>query len=184
MHNSKRLALLIVPCVIALYAAASFGFPFVDSCRTCHPDFQNRGPLHDMHVGSSQMTNNCGLCHTSVGDIPDINSSSDGVSCTGCHIPNGLWEHHAGASISCAPCHTSWPTPDPEDTLPPYYTRTDVNLSNPCETNTAAGGEDYSGDGQGLDNDGDDLYDAADPDCTPVAVKRSTWSEIKKLFEK
>jgi hypothetical protein len=186
MHNSKKLVLLVVPFAVALFAAQVFAYPAADGCRTCHPTFQG-GPgnaLHSMHVGSSQMTNNCQLCHTSGFDIPDINSAADGMSCAGCHITPGLWERHQASSISCAPCHQNWPTPDPEDTLPPHYTRTDVALTDPCESDAALGGEDYSGDNQGLDNDGDTLYDAADPDCETVAVEPSTWGAIKKLYKR
>jgi hypothetical protein len=182
----KNWLLLLAGLSVALVLCApqAFTFPAADGCRTCHPDYQG-GPgaaLHDMHVGTMQMTNNCQLCHTSFFDIPDINESVAGVSCVGCHLPNGLWEHHLGASISCAPCHTTWPTPDPENTLPPYYGRSDVAISDPCLVEPAAGGEDYSGDGFGLDNDGDFLYDAADPDCDPVPVEKSTWGGIKSVY--
>jgi len=183
MSSRKLLTLLLTPCVLAMFVASGFAYPAADGCRTCHPTFQGFGALHAMHVGNTQMTNNCGLCHTSVGDIPDINDSSDGVSCVGCHVPNGLWEHHQVASISCAPCHTNWSTPDPEGTLPAYYSRTDVNISDPCATATP-GGEDWDNDGEGLDNDGDDLYEAADPDCGSVSVEESTWGAIKTLFKK
>lgn len=185
MHNSKRLAFLVVPCVVTFCAALSFAFPAADGCRTCHPTFQG-GPgnaLHDLHVGSTQMTTNCMLCHTQIGDIPDINDSGESVSCTGCHKPQGLWEHHLGASITCTPCHSTWPTPDPENTLPPNYTRPDVALTDPCLVDPTMGGEDYSGDGSGLDNDGDDLYEADDPDCEPIAVEEWTWGRIKQLFK-
>lgn len=184
MRNGKWLMLLIAPCALALIVAQGLTFPAADGCRTCHPQFEGGfgSALHDMHVGATQMTSNCGLCHTVIGDIPDINESSDGVSCTGCHIPNGLWEHHAVAGISCAPCHTTWPTPDPENTLPPYYGRDDVAISEPCLADAALGGEDYSGDGEGLDNDGDDLYDLNDPDCEAVQVEVLTWGKVKTLY--
>jgi len=129
------------------------------------------------------MTNNCQLCHSSFFDAPvDINGSLAGVSCVGCHLSRGLWQRHQASGISCAPCHTGWSTPDPESTLPPYYGRTDVLLSDPCSANTAAGGEDWNGNGRGLDNDGDTAYDAADSDCTPVPVEKPTWSFIKALY--
>lgn len=47
----------------------------------------------------------------------------------------------------------------------PYYLRADLNLSDACVVAPIDGGEDYSGDGLGLDNDGDLLYDGNDPDC-------------------
>ena len=186
MINKKLLAVLVVPCFLAMVTTVGYAFPDTAGCRTCHPNFQG-GPgnaTHDLHVGTTQMTNNCQLCHSSFFDAPvDINNSLAGVSCTGCHIPNGLWEHHQVAGISCAPCHTNWPTPDPEGTLPLYYSRVDVAVSDPCETDPALGGEDWSGDGEGLDNDGDDLYEAADPDCGSVSVEQSTWGAVKQLYE-
>ena len=182
MYHGKLLLSLVTLCWLSLFSAPGFAFPSASGCASCHPSFQGRGALHDMHVGNNQMTNNCLLCHTSVGDDPDINSSAEGVSCTGCHIPDGLWSHHQVSGISCAPCHVGWPTPAPEGTLPPYYSRTDVSLSDPCAVATA-GGEDWDNDGKGLDNDGDDLYEAADPDCGNVSVEESTWSAIKRLYE-
>ena len=182
MRHSKLLPFLITLCSLCLLAAESCAFPNASGCASCHPSFQGRGAVHDMHVGNKQMTNNCGLCHTSTGDDPDINSSVDGISCTGCHLPKGLWEHHQVSSISCAPCHTGWSTPALEGTMPAYYSRTDVNIWDPCAGATP-GGEDWDNDGQGLDNDGDDLYEALDPDCGSVSVEEATWSAIKRLFE-
>jgi len=57
-----------------------------------------------------------------------------------------------------------------------------VALSDPCKTNPAEGGEDWDGDGKGLDNDGDTLYDANDTDCAPTSIEESTWSVVKALF--
>jgi hypothetical protein len=60
-------------------------------------------------------------------------------------------------------------TPVGEDVPPPYYFTPDPNHStkptDPCSPN---GEEDYAGDVEGLDNDGDNAYDeAADGDCAP-----------------
>lgn len=150
------------------------------SCYNCHNGFRNEGPLHDLHVGSSQMTGTCTRCHTSVGDIPKTWTSGSGDGCRGCHGRNngpgftwsaGLRLHHANAGAPadingqyCVDCHTNDPVPDPENTLPPYYGQPDVNISDPC-VSTGAGGEDFNNDGVGLDNDGDLLYDENDSDC-------------------
>lgn len=184
MRNGKWYVYLIAVGCIALFTAQGSAFPLADGCRTCHPTFQGGfgNQLHDMHL-EMLPGNNCGLCHTNVPDIPDVNESSDGISCIGCHVSPGLWEHHLNEGISCAPCHTTWPTPDPESTLPPNYTRADVSLTNPCETDRANGGEDYSGDGEGLDNDGDLLYDFDDPDCT-VQISIMTWGQVKAIYRK
>lgn len=152
------------------------------SCADCHNGFVGRGPLHGLHVGSQNMTGTCLLCHTSVGDIPRTwtSGAAGGQGCRGCHGRDdgsalgwgaGLRAHHlaAGAPADkngqfCADCHTNDATPEGENVLPLYYSRVDVNVKDPC-VSTDAGGEDYSGDGQGLDNDGDLAYDESDTDC-------------------
>ena len=65
--------------------------------------------------------------------------------------------------------------------MPPYYGRSDVNITGPCLVSSESGGEDWNGDGLGLDNDGDLLYENADPDCgTPV--ESATWGQIRALY--
>jgi hypothetical protein len=59
----------------------------------------------------------------------------------------------------------------------------DVNVSDPCATDPAAGGEDWDGDTKGLDNDGDLDYDQDDADCLSAPVRPSTWSRIKGLYQ-
>jgi hypothetical protein len=152
------------------------------NCSQCHPSFVNRGALHDMHVGNQNMTGTCKLCHTGTGDIPSTWTSGvvGGEGCRGCHgVDNGttfgwgagLRLHHLSANAPpdangdiCSDCHTSDPAPSPEDTLPVYYSRGDVNVNLPCDS-MAENGEDWDGDSQGLDNDGDLAYDEADTDC-------------------
>jgi hypothetical protein len=131
----------------------------------------------------------CSVCHGG-GFYPVSTSDSDGVggqfgmSCLGCHgrfetalgsvEASGLRQHHYNEGVTfCAGCHPldSDPaayTPEGEDILPPNY---DVNLAvvaltDPC--NPGGVGEDFAGDSAGLDNDGDLLFDEADPDCVPV----------------
>jgi hypothetical protein len=185
---SRRYGLLISVVLIAVAFCAVQALAYSDTggCRSCHPNFQG-GPgnaTHDLHVGATQMTNTCTLCHSSLFNAPvDINNSTDGVSCVGCHIPEGLWEHHQAAGASGCSCHQNWPTPSPESTFPPYYGSANVAISNTCLTDPALGGEDYDGDGQGLDNDGDLLYDAADDDCTALPVTKTNWSLLKALYQ-
>jgi hypothetical protein len=162
------------------------------SCSSCHSGFIEEGPLHDLHVGSSQMTSNCTLCHTSIGDNPNLGSSGADPNngCNGCHTGPGLRAHHINAGapadgngFTCTSvCHSSDPTPAGEDVLPPYYSRTDVNVEDPCDGGTGGPGEDYSGDGEGLDNDGDLDYDANDQDCEGVQTKVLTWGQAKVLY--
>jgi len=183
VKNCKWLFLLIVPCVVALVASPGLAYNRAGDCDGCHQNFKGPGEaLHDMHVGASQMTNNCDLCHTNVGDDPRINSSAAGVSCVGCHIPEGLWQRHQASGQSCAPCHTNWSTPEIEPTAPPYYGRGDVALTSPCLIDKTMGGEDYSGDGKGLDNDGNTFYDALDPECILLPVEETTWGRVKSLY--
>jgi len=97
-------------------------------------------------------------------------------------------DHHTNAGapadgngLFCKDCH-----PDPvllgEDSLPPYYTRADVNVKEPCDGLTSGPGEDYAGDGTGLDNDGDLLYDTNDPDCGAVQIEIMTWGRAKTIY--
>jgi hypothetical protein len=184
--------LLTRPLPAAAYPAYRATTANTPSCYSCHSGFYNRGSLHSRHVGSTKMTNTCTLCHTSTGDIPKTYSSGTdaGHACNGCHLGPGLRLHHAAAGVPadanglvCADCHDSDPSPPtPESTTPPYYWRDDVNLTYPCVVATAEGGEDYSGDGKGLDNDGDLLYDQSDPDCNPLPTRIRTWGYVKSVY--
>ena len=51
-----------------------------------------------------------------------------------------------------------------EDVVPPYYAHAEVRPKDPCNP---SGSEEFPevADGDGLDNDGDMVYDLADPDC-------------------
>jgi thiosulfate dehydrogenase len=59
-------------------------------------------------------------------------------------------------------------TPVGESVQPPYYfTPDDVFLLKPTDSCSSFGEEDYAGIWEGLDNDGDGIYDVLDPDCAP-----------------
>lgn len=166
-------------------------------CAQCHPGFISRGTLHDMHQGNQDMTNNCQLCHTSTGDTPLTYSSgeTDGQGCRGCHgIDNGsmfswgagLRAHHINAGAppdgngqTCMDCHSD-PPPATENIAPVYYSRSDVNVKDPCDS-TTGDGEDHSGDGQGLDNDGDLVYDEADSDCSTPTEAGDSFAALPAL---
>jgi hypothetical protein len=188
MSRFKSALILLIVILTAAYVIPALAYnsyhpedPEI-GCFSCHSGFDGRGPLHDMHVGNRQMTANCQLCHVSSGDNPSTWTSGevDGQGCRGCHgVDNGttfgrgagLRLHHlnAGAPADangdfCADCHTTDPAPSPESTVPVYYSRTDVDVKLPCNS-TAADGEDWNGDGEGLDNDGDLAYDENDTDC-------------------
>jgi len=209
---SYRSTLAIPFALLLVSAPAAFAYDAyrmsgsASDCWECHPTFRSEGALHALHVGSSRMTNTCLLCHTVVEDVPRIwtSGAAGGQGCRGCHGRDngsefgwgaGLRKHHANAGAPadangqfCVDCHTADdPVPLGEDTLPAYYMRADVNVSAPCETAIAVGGEDYNGDGLGLDNDGDLVYDANDSDCgsstaADYAVAASAWGKVKALY--
>ncbi len=172
--------LLLALMLIMAISSASAYEKYRPGCYECHPGFRDIGPTHDMHVGSSQMTNNCTICHFTIGDVPKIADSGVGHGCVGCHgVDNGVadgWgaglrRHHAEAGAPadsdgdfCINCHAGDPASSPESTIPVYYLRADVLIDDPCET-VVPGGEDWDGDGLGLDNDGDLAYETSDSDC-------------------
>jgi hypothetical protein len=157
---------------------------YQDGCNDagCHGDFPSdvspkgtefpNGGKHGMHRNAGDMNTDCNLCHTSSDNRNPWIGSSDGTAnnpglgCTGCHEGTGLRLHHVNNGLGfCADCHTGDPSPPPEDTVPPYYGTADTNADNPCNS---VADENWSiGDFLGLDNDGDNLYDGDDPDCTP-----------------
>jgi len=182
-------AALLLPPTISL-GYRSYSGTGEQNCFQCHGDFRSGTPdLHDVHVGSNQMTSNCDLCHgggSSFGDVRLGSSTANpDLSCTGCHMPDGLWAKHASVTdpngLACADCHDPG-TPLPEDTLPPYYSRNDVNVKDPCRRLPANGGEDWVGDGTGLDNDGDGVYDFEDEDCAGVSNQERTWGSVKSGY--
>jgi len=99
------------------------------------------------------------------------------TSCLGCHGRDyggstgqqaaGLRAFHLSRGHDCSGCHPGDPTPLGENVDPPHYARSDINITNACSDN--------------LDNDGDGVKDAADPDCQ-VPVEPSTWGRVKALY--
>lgn len=184
-------------CALVLLGPSVFAYDrYNDGCFMCHGAFTDglspKGTVfpgdskHFMHRNSNAMNTDCNLCHTS-GDNHDpfIGSSNGtannpGVGCTGCHGRNyggnignsgiGLRAHHITSGIEvCNDCHTNDPPPLLESIFPTYYNSPDTNVNDPC--NSGSGFlENWSiGDLEGLDNDGDGLYDTDDPDCSAVA---------------
>ena len=152
--------------------------------------------LHGIHR-FNMLNGDCSTCHSSGGRSPVFLSSSvggtglDPISCAGCHgraepdaggavRSSGLRQHHFNSGVTvCNACHSDDTDPAVfttagENMLPPYYFTPDAahpnKPTNPCSPN---GEEDFAGGPTGLDNDGDTLYDQADPDCAvnqaPVA---------------
>jgi len=135
--------------------------------------------LHNTHRKPYNMGTDCNLCHFSGPSVWTYKSAGElgemGFSCSGCHghlegdTPKGygLRAHHLQAGEdSCLECHDDDGEPVPEDVLPPYYGVVKTKAAASCN-NDEATTEDWSGNGIGLDNDGDGLYDMLDSDCIP-----------------
>jgi hypothetical protein len=163
---------------------------FRDSPYISNSDGQDWGDdLHDIHR-NVMLEGDCDTCHSG-GKFPvDLDSSDGGdgllaISCVGCHGRNedigndsestgraaGLRQHHSSTGTTlCMGCHSDANsanyTPVGEDVPPSYYFTPDAahpdKPTDPCNTN---GEEDYAGIAEGLDNDGEDIYDTNDPDC-------------------
>ncbi len=185
-------AFMAVPAVLA-YSTYSPGCAachgdFRSSPYVSLADGQSWGDdLHDVHR-NTMLSGECGTCHTSGGRSPVFTYSSDGggglsgISCIGCHgraedvrgigtEGAGLRQHHYRAGVTiCFDCHDDADpaafTPVGEDVLPPFYANPGTNHPNiPTDSCNSDGSENFAGGPTGLDNDGDNAYDTADPDC-------------------
>ncbi len=158
---------------------------------SCHGDYYWTNPylstkggtwpdsLHEVHADSKYMNIACDVCHVDGTWLCTLDSSkgtanSPPYGCNGCHgrlynnqplsFSQVILHENAGVNCVTSKCHANLGSPYPETSTPPYYGNPDSNVDFPCN-NDAQTSEDWSGDGQGLDNDGDGLYDSADPDC-------------------
>jgi hypothetical protein len=168
-------------------------------CVNCHGGFTG-GPgnaLHNNHLNGLMITS-CNLCHPAGGGTRPVSTNDSGYDdtvpnggygCAGCHGGDygetnfggepkasgyGLRQHHANNGVTlCAGCHATT-TILPESSPPPYYTMMVSRLTNPCDSTQ----EDmpFDVDSIGLDNDGDGLVDALDPDCAAVTTTTTTTS--------
>ncbi|MCK5407209.1 MAG: hypothetical protein KAJ37_07135 [Candidatus Krumholzibacteria bacterium] len=176
---------LLTLSIIVLFIAAAMAYPVYQgapSCDDCHPGFLGgfSGPAHQLH---SNFATDCMLCHNAIGDNPPLSN------CAGCHVQAGLVVHHTNAGappdgngLFCATCHPGM-VPAAEPTLPPYYSLASVLVKDPCVSTPAPPGEDFDGNGSGLDNDGDLQYDELDLDCIALPVEVTTWGRIKALYK-
>ncbi len=157
-------------------------------CSTCHGGFTDKtspkgtvfpsSSKHEMHRASTSMATGCNLCHSTSDNRNPFTytstgtASTHGLGCVGCHVAAGLRAHHAANGIDvCADCHLP-ETPVPENVKPPYYGTVDTKCNHPENLVPVANtNENWSvGDFLGLDNDGNNLYDAADFACAPYQV--------------
>jgi len=165
---------------------------FQASPYTSLSDGQSWGDdLMDVH-SSVMLNGDCDTCHGSGPKFPVLLGSSQGgdgldpISCAGCHgraedgtgtgsegFGAGLRQHHWDAGVTLcgdAGCHVDANPanfmPVDEDILPPYYSDNDANHplipSDSCNPVADGSPEDYAAGPDGLDNDGDGLYDEAD----------------------
>jgi hypothetical protein len=163
--------------------------------------------LHDGHR-TFMLNGDCNACHVSAGRFPTYLGQSAGgnglspIGCVGCHgraepaaggtvTGAGLRQHHFRNGItSCgsAGCHTdadpaSFTTAN-EHTFPPFYATPDAahpnKPANPC--NNLGGSEGAVAPPNGLDNDGDLVYDGAEPDCDVTPAHTSTWGRVKTIY--
>jgi len=144
--------------------------------------------LHDIHR-NTMLNFDCKTCHTAPSFFPVFIGSSDGgtglpgIGCLGCHGREedmghdaissgraaGLNQHHHRAGVTeCAKCHTdadpaTATKPVGENVRPAYYFPEAAHPAKP--TDACSGAERFVSPIEGLDNDGDLLYDALDPDC-------------------
>ena len=179
--------------LIAAGARADMVYPrYKDGCNNCHGAFTDAtsprgtvfpsGSKHEMHRAAGAMATNCSLCHTSGPDFTnpslkfsDGTANNPGLGCIGCHGRDyggsvgvsgvGLRAHHAVNGVTiCAGCHPSDPSPLPENIAPSYYGTPDTRADDSCNSAPDLLENWSIGDTLGLDNDGDNLYDGADPD--------------------
>jgi hypothetical protein len=164
-----RNGLLAAVCLM-IGAGTAWAWGDSGNCLGCHQDFGGFGaPTHDLH---NTFVNDCLYCHTSVGDTPRTSSSGLDANngCSGCHTGGGTAQHHQTTGADGCGCHnntTSWPR-NTEDFEPPYYDTAATTLRFSCF--------------DGIDNDGDDLYDAGDDDCAGVPVEDRSWTAIKQIY--
>lgn len=148
--------------------------------------------LHNAHR-QTMLNADCNVCHVGADRFPVLLDQSNGgigfspISCIGCHgraepgaggavKGSGLRQHHDRNGVQvCRNCHTD---ANPatfstigERTAPPYYFTPDAahpdKPTDPCNGN---GSEGRVAPPLGLDNDGDNIYDGTDPDCSPAGA--------------
>jgi hypothetical protein len=183
---------LVGVALLALCTGAVAYERYDNGCDTCHGSFLNStsakpgnvwsGSKHDVHRNSMLSgSSTCKACHVNTGDNPLLYRSGGTTAlpgregCLGCHGRSeggvvtgaGLRRAHAVRGITqCGGCHSD-PTPVAESVMPPYYGRTGVRITAPCNGD---GTENWTSDGLGLDNDGNGLRDAADGACAPACT--------------
>ncbi len=175
LHGST----LLLSALWALSATANPGFDDgggagLPACASCHADLANFGPDHGAHAILAN--NACNSCHTNGNDNPPLDN------CVRCHgrdldaggdnispgLGRGLRQHHVTlGEAACGNCHSdaTGPAGAGEHILPSFYPQALGGAGlNSCDGSE----EQFASNSVSLDNDGDGLTDAADPDCGPA----------------
>jgi hypothetical protein len=174
-------------------------------------DGQNWGNLHNLHR-TTMLSSDCATCHGAdflpvILDASDGGTGLSPIGCVGCHgqaqdnvagnpevgagrsgYGAGLRQHHQAAGVTdCSSCHLDANpanyTPVGENILPTYYATPGTgHPAMPSESCNGNNTENFAGATQGLDNDGDNVYDTSDPNCL-APVESSTWGSIKSYYQ-
>ena len=176
--------LVVAFAILGTAAGSARGWQAASECLDCHIDLGFGTNLHSLHV---DYVDDCQDCHQASTSDPILTNNSANHaehSCNGCHQVAGLATVHGEVSCGTTPCHGAIiGTAEGEDVLPYFYVAGRSSVVNPCRLDPDNGGEDWDLDGFGLDNDGDGLYDADDPDCAGIVdTQEATWSVMKALF--
>ena len=143
--------------VFGFQVRSADAYSTVTTCAGCHTFGNSSSQFHQGHLNLG-LPNSCQTCHVQTGDTPAT------ARCGGCHVAPGLPLHHvnANAGVNCVSCPPG--TPAPENAAVPGYAGLTVALD-PCDGSE----ERFNSLTISLDNDGDLLYDGADPDCAAAA---------------
>ena len=160
--------------------------------------------LHDGHR-ITMLSRDCDACHGANRFPVSLNSSAGGlgfpaISCAGCHgraepaaggavTGAGLRQHHWTAGeqgCGAVGCHTdanpaNFQTAG-EKVAPPYYFTPDTNHPDkPKDPCNGDGSESPVAPPLGLDNNGNNTYDASDPTCSNTGVGPGMGSPVLSL---
>lgn len=169
LHNIHRENMLSDDCAACHYGAGSNEFPVL---------------LNVSGGGDGLDPISCMGCH-GVDPQDPMHPNGWGAGIRAHHLNAGVGPDNNGKTCASAGCHPSDPVPQPEDTLPAYYLNPGSNHPNmptdSCNPASAGYPESFAGANIGIDNDGDMIYDEADPDCagpTPTPTPTSTPTPV------
>ncbi len=167
LHNIHRENMLNDDCATCHYGAGGDEFPVL---------------LNLSGGGNGLAPISCVGCH-GVDPQDPLHPNGWGAGIRAHHLNAGVGPDNNGKTCASAGCHVSDPVPQPEDTLPEYYLNPGNDHPNmptdSCNPASAGYPESFAGADIGIDNDGDLIYDEADPDCggptpTPTPTPTST----------